>query len=77
MLRKKAWNYGRLALLHKTENRWMELFYGDNDTRDAEVACIESSVNSHLSNADRGYLSWIVTAFKLSSVFPTFNKYYL
>ncbi|XP_014214985.1 CSC1-like protein 2 isoform X2 [Copidosoma floridanum] len=66
LLRKKAWNYGRLALLHKTENRWMELFYGDNDTRDAEVACIEASVNSHLSNTDRGFLSWIVTAFRLS-----------
>ncbi|XP_058804912.1 calcium permeable stress-gated cation channel 1 [Phymastichus coffea] len=65
LLRKKAWNYGRLALLHKTENRWMELFYGEHDTRDAEVHCIEASVNSHLSNTDRGFLSWIVTAFKL------------
>ena len=68
LLRKKAWNYGRLALLHKTENRWMELFYGDNETRDVEVQCIEASVNSHLSHTDRGFLSWIVTAFRLPLV---------
>ncbi|XP_001600724.2 CSC1-like protein 2 isoform X2 [Nasonia vitripennis] len=69
LLRKKAWNYGRLALLHKTENRWMELFYGEHsESRDGEVTCIEASVNSHLSHTDRGFLSWIVTAFKLPDV---------
>ncbi|XP_014231038.1 CSC1-like protein 2 isoform X1 [Trichogramma pretiosum] len=66
LLRKKAWNYGRLALLHKSENRWMELFYGEHDSRDAEIQCIESaSSSSHLSHSDRGFLSWIVTAFRL------------
>ena len=65
LLRKKAWNYGRLALLHKTENRWMELFYGGNESRDVEVPCVEASVNSQLSNADRGFLSWIITAFNI------------
>ncbi|XP_033211749.1 CSC1-like protein 2 [Belonocnema kinseyi] len=63
-LRKKAWNYGRLALLHKTDNRWMELFYGDND-RDADLTCIETSVNIQLSHVDRGFLSWVVTAFRV------------
>ncbi|CAB0033574.1 unnamed protein product [Trichogramma brassicae] len=66
LLRKKAWNYGRLALLHKSENRWMELFYGEHDSRDAEIQCIEAaSSSSHLSHSDRGFLSWIVTAFRL------------
>lgn len=65
LLRKKAWNYGRLALLHKTENRWMELFYGDND-RENDVTCIETSVNTQLSHVDRGFLSWIVTAFRVT-----------
>ncbi|XP_047346161.1 calcium permeable stress-gated cation channel 1 isoform X1 [Vespa velutina] len=65
LLRKKAWNYGRLALLHKSDNRWMELFYGDNDTRDVDAIYLETSVNSQLSQADRGFLSWIVTAFKI------------
>ncbi|CAL7936230.1 unnamed protein product [Xylocopa violacea] len=66
LLRKKAWNYGRLALLNKTDERWMELFYGDNEGRDTDAMCIETSVNSHLSQVDRGFLSWIVTAFKVT-----------
>ncbi|KAK2588392.1 hypothetical protein KPH14_004400 [Odynerus spinipes] len=65
LLRKKAWNYGRLALLHKSNNRWMELFYGNNDSRDTDAICIDASVNSQLSQVDRGFLSWIVTAFKV------------
>ncbi|XP_078039184.1 transmembrane protein 63 isoform X3 [Augochlora pura] len=44
----------------------MELFYGDNDSRDTDVLCIENSVNSQLSQVDRGFLSWIVTAFKVT-----------
>lgn len=62
LLRKKAWNYGRLALLHKSDNRWMELFFGDNDET-AETA--EASVSAQLSTYDRGFFSWIVTAFKV------------
>ncbi|XP_014598524.1 PREDICTED: CSC1-like protein 2 [Polistes canadensis] len=65
LLRKKAWNYGRLALLHKSDNKWMELFYGDNDTRDSDAIFLDTSVNSQLSQVDRGFLSWIVTAFKI------------
>ncbi|XP_018050960.1 PREDICTED: CSC1-like protein 2 [Atta colombica] len=66
LLRKKAWNYGRLALLHKSDNRWMELFYGVNENRDTDPLCVEASVNSQLSQLDRGFLSWIVTAFKIT-----------
>lgn len=66
LLRKKAWNYGRLALLNKTDERWMELFYGNNECRDIDALCVETSVNSQLSQVDRGFLSWIVTAFKVS-----------
>lgn len=66
LLRKKAWNYGRLALLHKSDNRWMELFYGVNENRDTDPLCLETSVNSQLSQLDRGFLSWIVTAFKIT-----------
>lgn len=69
LLRKKAWNYGRLALLHKSDNRWMELFYGVNENRDTDPLCIEASVNSQLSQLDRGFLSWIVTAFKITLVY--------
>ncbi|KAG1654673.1 CSC1-like protein 2 [Nymphon striatum] len=29
VLRKKAWNYGRIALVHLKEQRWTQLFYGN------------------------------------------------
>lgn len=70
LLRKKAWNYGRLALLYKSENRWMELFYGANENRDTDPLCVEASVNSQLSQLDQGFLSWILTAFKIKLVSP-------
>lgn len=44
----------------------MELFYGDNEGRDTDAICVENSVNSQLSHVDRGFLSWIVTAFKVT-----------
>ncbi|XP_046412953.1 calcium permeable stress-gated cation channel 1 isoform X1 [Neodiprion virginianus] len=66
LLRKRAWNYGRLALLQKSDNRWTELFYGDNDGREIDVVSVEASVNSQLSHVDRGFLSWIVTAFRIT-----------
>ncbi|XP_012266710.1 calcium permeable stress-gated cation channel 1 isoform X2 [Athalia rosae] len=66
LLRKRAWNYGRLALLHKSDNRWTELFYGNNDDREVDIIGVEASVNSQLSHVDRGYLSWIVTAFRIT-----------
>ena len=66
LLRKKAWNYGRLALLNKTDERWMELFYGDNEDKDTDLLCVETSVNSQLSQVDKGFLLWIVTAFRVT-----------
>jgi len=46
----------------------MELFYGVNENRDTDPLCVEASVNSQLSQLDRGFLSWIVTAFKITLV---------
>ncbi|XP_066584176.1 calcium permeable stress-gated cation channel 1 [Prorops nasuta] len=66
LLRKKAWNYGRLALLQKNNDRWMDLFYGNNDSRENDISYIEASINSQLSQVDRGFLSWIVTAFRVT-----------
>lgn len=77
LLRKKAWNYGRLALLHKSDNKWMELFYGVNENRDTDPLCIEASVNSQLSQLDRGFFSWIITAFKITLVFSTYIKFFI
>lgn len=46
----------------------MELFYGDNDAAEADISAMEASVNSQLSHIDRGFVSWIVTAFRVTSV---------
>lgn len=66
VLRKKAWNYGRLALVQKYESRWTQLFYGqDSDT--GKVAGEVDSVSSLEFNMqlDKGYLSWIPALFKI------------
>lgn len=46
----------------------MELFYGDNENRDIDPLCIEASVDSQFFQFDKGFLSWIVTAFKITLV---------
>ncbi|XP_050732954.1 calcium permeable stress-gated cation channel 1-like isoform X5 [Eriocheir sinensis] len=77
VLRKKAWNYGRLALVQKYESRiknlgfsqynvWTQLFYGqesDTGKMAAEVDSVSSmEFNLHL---DKGYFSWIPALFKI------------
>lgn len=46
----------------------MELFYGVNENRDTDPLCLEASVDSQLFQLDKGFLSWIVTAFKITLV---------
>lgn len=43
VLRKKAWNYGRLALIQKNEMKWTDMFYGNNEN---EVDDAESSIKN-------------------------------
>ncbi|KAK8396634.1 hypothetical protein O3P69_004961 [Scylla paramamosain] len=66
VLRKKAWNYGRLALVQKYESRWTQLFYGqESDT--GKMAAEVDSVSSLEFNLqlDKGYFSWIPALFKI------------
>ncbi|KAK0092006.1 hypothetical protein PV326_002385 [Microctonus aethiopoides] len=65
ILRKKAWNYGRLALLRKSNHKWMQLFYGDGSLTD-DIEGVETSGNMQLSQIDHGFFSWIITAFKIT-----------
>lgn len=44
----------------------MELFYGVNENRETDPLCIEASIDSQFSQLDRGFLSWIVTAFRIT-----------
>lgn len=55
----------------------MELFYGVNENRDTDPLCIEASVETQLSQLDRGFLSWIVTAFKITLVNTRHSKYFV
>ncbi|XP_054283648.1 calcium permeable stress-gated cation channel 1-like isoform X1 [Macrosteles quadrilineatus] len=64
-LRKRAWNYGRLALVQKNEERWTQLFYGTLDdvvgaTEVNSVTSLDSTVH-----IDRGFCSWIIAIFKI------------
>ncbi|XP_047108351.1 calcium permeable stress-gated cation channel 1 [Schistocerca piceifrons] len=65
ILRKRAWNYGRLALVQKTEERWTQLFYARTDemntsTEADSLASLDSSVL-----IDKGFCSWFTALFRL------------
>ncbi|XP_022189057.1 calcium permeable stress-gated cation channel 1 [Nilaparvata lugens] len=64
-LRKRAWNYGRLALVQKNEERWTQIFYG---TTDEAVGATEINSPTSLDSSvhlDRGFCSWLVAIFKI------------
>lgn len=68
-LRKRAWNYGRIALVQKNESnyKWTQLFYGSVD----EVAGASENDSNSLSSLDssiyfdRGFCNWIMAVFKI------------
>lgn len=59
IMRKRAWDYGRLALVHKNCDRWTRFFYGTMD----EVIGPEDGVPTPIIDTsiarDRGLFSWI------------------
>ncbi|CAM1292566.1 TMEM63C (predicted) [Pycnogonum litorale] len=72
ILRKKAWNYGRIALVHLKEQRWTQLFYGNVDTS-PNLPPNEQTQRSRTSvdlgpmfpYKDKGFFFWLVAIFKL------------
>ncbi|XP_053610012.1 CSC1-like protein 2 [Plodia interpunctella] len=63
VLRRTAWNYGRMALVQRSKSKWTNLFYrsGDNEelvnrTRNAEEAL----------SIDEGFFNWLPAVFRLS-----------
>lgn len=54
----------------------MELFYGVNENRDTDPLCIEAS-DSQIFQLDKGFLSWIVTAFKITLVPRAYSKCFI
>ncbi|PSN32304.1 CSC1-like protein 2 [Blattella germanica] len=65
ILRKRAWNYGRIALVQKTEEKWTQLFYGTMDevvgaSEVDSVTSLDSSIHM-----DRGFCSWLAAIFRI------------
>ncbi|KAF4525455.1 hypothetical protein B566_EDAN004867 [Ephemera danica] len=68
ILRKNAWNYGRIALVQKAEgnNRWTQIFYGNVDEPE-NVSTDEGSLSSIDSSLfiEKGVYSWLTSVFKI------------
>ncbi|CAG9796317.1 unnamed protein product [Diatraea saccharalis] len=63
VLRRTAWNYGRMALVQRTKSRWTNLFYRGGDG-DALVNRRRSSDES--VSMDEGFLTWLPAVFKIT-----------
>ncbi|XP_063375405.1 CSC1-like protein 2 [Cydia amplana] len=63
VLRRTAWNYGRMALVQRSKSRWTNLFYrgGDGD------ALVERrhSADESLS-IDQGFFTWLPAVFRVT-----------
>lgn len=65
VLRKRAWNYGRIALVQKKGERWTRLFYG---TMDEVVGASEAGSATSLDSSihiDKGFCSWLTAIFRI------------
>ncbi|XP_076441822.1 osmosensitive cation channel TMEM63C-like isoform X2 [Babylonia areolata] len=76
LLRKIAWDYGRLALVNRTEenravsssgsyNVWTSLFYGDLDKR---AAGSQESLDTAVSTQDKGIFRWILAFIRMKDI---------
>lgn len=74
ILRKIAWDYGRIALVSRTEenagvlkkenryNVWTSLFFGE---RDKPAHGSQESLDTHLHSQDKGFCAWIPAFFRV------------
>ncbi|XP_065225724.1 calcium permeable stress-gated cation channel 1 [Planococcus citri] len=60
IMRKKAWDYGRLALVHKDNDRWTRIFYGTMD----EIVTEDGAPPKFITQ-DRGFFAWIMATFRI------------
>lgn len=64
ILRRTAWNYGRMALVQRTKSRWTNLFYYRGGDGDALVDRRRS--NDESTNIDEGFFTWLPAVFSLT-----------
>ncbi|XP_015924374.2 CSC1-like protein 2 [Parasteatoda tepidariorum] len=64
-LRKRAWDYGRIALVQKNDQRWTQLFYGDGAATSHHLNNEEGSIDSVeiALHMDKGICSWLRAIF--------------
>nr|KAG5698090.1 hypothetical protein BaRGS_031780 [Batillaria attramentaria] len=65
LLRKIAWDYGRLALVSRTEEKWTSLFYGDHEKRSLGS---QESLDTAVHSQDKGIFRWIIAFVKLKDI---------
>ncbi|XP_025198856.1 CSC1-like protein 2 [Melanaphis sacchari] len=66
-MRKRAWDYGRLALVNKDYEKWSRIFYGTTD-ESSENNVEDGNSTTTLDNSmpvDRGLFSWFLTIIQL------------
>ncbi|XP_050531559.1 calcium permeable stress-gated cation channel 1 isoform X2 [Daktulosphaira vitifoliae] len=66
-MRKRAWDYGRLALVNKDYEKWSRIFYGTTD-EGSENTVEDGASTTNLDNSmpvDRGMFSWFLTIIHL------------
>lgn len=69
ILRKRAWDYGRLALVQGGD-RWTRLFYGVTEEVNPQFEQIEASIETTSINSllrlEQGFFTWIIAVFKIT-----------
>ncbi|XP_052700349.1 CSC1-like protein 2 isoform X3 [Crassostrea angulata] len=65
VMRKLAWDYGRIALVSRTEEKWTSLFYGDHDDDTNKMQGSVESLDAHLHKHDSNVCSWIPAFFRV------------
>ncbi|XP_074652654.1 mechanosensitive cation channel TMEM63B-like isoform X2 [Tubulanus polymorphus] len=78
ILRKIAWDYGRIALVSRNEERsllygtskynvWTQLFFGDHEGGNPQTVNVGSqeSLDTNIRLQDKGLCSWIVAFFRI------------
>lgn len=63
VLRRTAWNYGRMALVQRSKSRWTNLFYRRADS--AALVDRQRSIDE-TPNIDEGFFTWLPAVFRLT-----------
>ncbi|XP_028393498.1 CSC1-like protein 2 [Dendronephthya gigantea] len=68
VIRKWAWDYGRLALVQNNNNGWTKIFFGKTSEggNDSSINDEESLGSQMQDVSDKGFFNWIGVVFKLS-----------